>query len=236
MKYPYFREFRIILQNRHTPELGCSNMFGWQCFVVLPEGGVFHWSEREKIGQHSSINCPKVGLSFEAFTYLFGWNISTHLLSAYKSSSADLLKSRVMGNFGSIRDSTNLTRSIKNLVRVLTAGPHQGLFKWMDWVPESWINSKLRVTPDFKRSVEEFSFAERRGVEIFRPHRYLNASYNWPIWEQFIGACCPIIATFKRACKSLTIWITLDFGVSSFQQVLWSLLQIRDRLCNCIYK
>ena len=119
MKYPYFLEFRIILQNRHTPELGCSNMFGWQCFVVLPKGGVFHWSEQEIIGQHSSINFPKVGLSFGAFTYIFGWNISTHLLSAYKSSSTDLLKSRGMGNCGSIRDSTNLTRSIKNLVRVL---------------------------------------------------------------------------------------------------------------------
>ena len=45
---------------------------------------------QETIGQHFSMNCPKIGHSYQAFTYLFGRNIFTRLLSAYRSSHVDL--------------------------------------------------------------------------------------------------------------------------------------------------
>ena len=38
------------------------------------------------------------------------------------------------------------------------------------------INPKFPVTPNFKRSAEEFLFAVRRGMEIFWPNRYVNDS------------------------------------------------------------
>ena len=45
-----------------------------------------------------------VCVSYEEFTSMFGRIIFTPLHSANKNSSADLLKSRVTGNFGIVRD------------------------------------------------------------------------------------------------------------------------------------
>ena len=65
-------------------------------------------SGQEKIWQHFSINCSKIGqsyqtpCSYEAIKYLFGQDISTRLLSANWNSSADHLKFGVTGNFGLI--------------------------------------------------------------------------------------------------------------------------------------
>ena len=47
-------------------------------------------SRQETIGQHFPMNCPKIGHSYEAFTYLLGRNIFTRLFSANKNSPADL--------------------------------------------------------------------------------------------------------------------------------------------------
>ena len=54
---------------------------------------------QEEIGQHFHINCSKIAHSYEAFTYQFGRNNYTPLLSANKNYSADLLKLGVTGNF-----------------------------------------------------------------------------------------------------------------------------------------
>ena len=46
------------------------------------------------------MNCSKIGHSHESITYLFGQNISTRILSANRSSTADLLKSGETGILG----------------------------------------------------------------------------------------------------------------------------------------
>ena len=43
-----------------------------------------HDLSEQKNGQHSPMNCSKIGNSYEAFTHLFGRNISIYLLSANK--------------------------------------------------------------------------------------------------------------------------------------------------------
>ena len=43
---------------------------------------------------------------------------------------------------------------------------------------ESQKNPKLPVTANFKRSTEEFLFAERSRMKIFRPNRYASHSVH----------------------------------------------------------
>ena len=38
-------------------------------------------------------------------------------------------------------------------------------------------------------------------MKIFWPNRYVNASYEWPILEQFMGKCCPIVSCLERPLK-----------------------------------
>ena len=57
----------------------------------------------------------------------------------------------------------------------------------------------------FWRSTREFLFADRRRMKIFRPHRYVNASYEWPILEQkIIGSwglsTCVFASTARLPC------------------------------------
>ena len=59
----------------------------------------------------------------------------------------------------------------------------------------------IRIIPwllNFQRYAEEFLFAEWRQMKIFQPNRYVNASYEWPILEQFMGKCCPIVSCLDR--------------------------------------
>ena len=60
--------------------------------------------------------------------------------------------------------------------------------KWIVWVSKSWINPKSLKNANFKISTEEFLFAERRQMKILRQSRYVNASYEWPFLEQFMGS------------------------------------------------
>ena len=50
------------------------------------------------------------------------------------------------------------------------------------------------MTANFKRSAEEYLFAERRGMKIFRPNRNVNALFEGPILEIFIAKCCPFFS------------------------------------------
>ena len=59
----------------------------------------------------------------------------------------------------------------------------------------------IRIIPwllNFQRYAEEFLFAEWRQMKIFQPNRYVNASYEWPILEQFMWKCCPIVSCLDR--------------------------------------
>ena len=126
---------------------------------------------------------------------LFIWSIyisvwpkySSSLLSTNQNSSADLLKLSV---------------------RVLAVRTNYGPWEKMNSrSPRITINPKFFLTPNFKWSAEEFQFAERRGVEIFWPNRYVNASYeqgvwyDWPILEQFMGKYCQICSCPDRLSK-----------------------------------
>ena len=68
---------------------------------------------------------------------------------------------------------------------------------------KSWINPKFPVIrpTNFKTYTGEFLFAERRRRRIFLSNRYLNASYEWPILEQFMGKCCPSVSSLDRLIK-----------------------------------
>ena len=79
---------------------GLHELFGWLCVVLfegksplqkMPQNDDL--SRQETIGQRFPMNCSKIGHSmYEAFTYLFGWNIFIRLLSANKNYPVDLLK------------------------------------------------------------------------------------------------------------------------------------------------
>ena len=126
--------------------------------------------DKRKIAQHIPMNChsSKIGHSYEAFTYLFGRNIFIHLPSSNRNPSVDLLKCEVSGS------------SSNNVLQVSE--------KWEIWVPQSQTNSKFPMTAHFKRSAEEFLWAERRQMKVFWPNRYVNVnaslSYEWIVIEQ----------------------------------------------------
>ena len=69
---------------------------------------------------------------------------------------------------------------------------------------ESWIIPKFPVIANFKRSTGEFFvLLKRKRSEIFRPNRYvgLNASFERPILEQFMGKCCLNVSCLDRRSK-----------------------------------
>ena len=66
---------------------------------------------------------------------------------------------------------------------------------------ESRTNPKFPVTPNLKRCTDEFLFAMSRRIKIFRPNRYVNASYEWPILEQFMGKCCSTFFSPRQSFK-----------------------------------
>ena len=56
-----------------------------------------------------------------------------------------------------------------------------------------------------KISREEFLIADNGGGETFRPNRYVNASYERPILEQFMGnGSAALIASKQNSTKSTT--------------------------------
>ena len=57
------------------------------------------------------------------------------------------------------------------------------------------------MTPNFKRSAEEFLFAGRRLMKVFRQNRYVNVSYERPILEQFMGKCYQVFPCPDRPSK-----------------------------------
>ena len=60
---------------------------------------------------------------------------------------------------------------------------------------ESQIYPNFPVIANFHRYSAEFLFSERRRMKIFRSNGYVNASYEWPILEQFMGKCCQSCGT-----------------------------------------
>ena len=59
-----------------------------------------------------------------------------------------------------------------------------------------------RIKPKFssdcwfwRSTIVKYFFAERRWMKIFHPNRYVKASYEWPISEQLMGNCCPIVVS-----------------------------------------
>ena len=53
--------------------------------------------------------------------------------------------------------------------------------------PKTRIMPKLRLLLISMSQQKTSIFAERTGVKIFWPNRYENASYEWPVFEQFMG-------------------------------------------------
>ena len=56
-------------------------------------------------------------------------------------------------------------------------------------------------------SAGDVLFAEGRQMNIFGPNRYVNASHEWPILEQLIGKCCPIVSCLDRPSKMRHFWM-----------------------------
>ena len=54
-------------------------------------------------------------------------------------------------------------------------------------VPESRINPKFPVTPDFKSSAEESFYLQREQSGDISAKQFVNGSYEWTILEQFRG-------------------------------------------------
>ena len=64
-----------------------------------------------------------------------------------------------------------------------------------------WYSEKMSKSHLILRSTWEVLFAERRGMKIFQPNRFVIASYGWPILEQFLGKCCPIVSCLDRSSE-----------------------------------
>ena len=73
-------------------------------------------ASKKKLGSTPPMICSTIDDSYEAIIYLLRKNISIHLLSANRNSSADLLKYWVMG----------LIENLQVLVRFISVRPHQG--------------------------------------------------------------------------------------------------------------
>ena len=89
---------------------GLHELFGWLCVVLQKMPQNDDLSRQETIGQRFPMNCSKIDHSmYEAFTYLFGWNIFFRLLSANKNYPVDLLKLAITVKFVLFRDSGTQT-------------------------------------------------------------------------------------------------------------------------------
>ena len=119
-----------------------------------------------------------------------------------KNSPVYLLKLAIIRNFGLIRDSTaKFLKSFgKNLWFLLAQINEISFFpkRSKNLLVKSWINPKLPVITNFKTYTGEFLFAKRRRMRIFLPNRYVNASYEWPNLEQFMGKCCSSVSSLDR--------------------------------------
>ena len=148
---------------------GCLVLcFVWRLFIIWGSTATFlvipPWIVSRLVAQ-----------IYEAFAYLFGWNISTRLLSAteiflhiFKNLEStvylgiiEILPTRSIGNHKVIQFA--LRTLISGLVKVDRRSP------WISVIPS------LPVTPDPKRSAKDILFAWRRRVETFWPIRCANA-------------------------------------------------------------
>ena len=160
---------------------GLHRFFDW-FGVVLFEGDPP--LKDNTIGQHSPVICSKIGHFYGAFsfTYLFGWNIFIRLLTAKKFS------------YRSFKISNHWKFRINR--KYYWQAPYKVRKKWIVWVTQN--HEFLQMFPWLLiLQSGEFLFFERRRMNW--PNRYVKASYEWQILEQFMGKCCPIFSYLDRS-------------------------------------
>ena len=94
---------------------------------------------------------------------------------------------------------------------------------------ESRINPKFPVTANCK-----ILFAERRWMKIYRPNRYVNASFEWPILEQLMRMCCQIFSCPDRPSKLryFSMVKRLQTTQHKTNQETRAYQRISDKLCS----
>ena len=68
-------------------------------------------------------------------------------------------------------------------------------------VPESRINPKFPVTPDFKSSAEESFYLQREQSGDISAKQFVNGSYEWTILEQFRGNAAQFFSKPRQTIK-----------------------------------
>ena len=151
-------------------------------------------------GQHFPMNCSNIGHSCEAFTYKCLAEItSLPALSKQiffcrslkiKQSRENSYKSVMLGtSFEKLSLKKCLWKRCLSKKMISISHQNHGLKQIFLWL----LN--------FQRSAGEYLFAEWRQMKIFQRNRYINASHGWPILEQFMGKCCPIVSCLDRPSK-----------------------------------
>mgnify|MGYP001801291196 CR=1 FL=1 len=119
-----------------------------------------HFDGLFRQGQNFPMNWLKIGHSSEAFTHLFGLSSDIWKLENHKLS-------------GTQRESQQRYQGqqVTRLFRLL-------------------FYPTYPIFLSFSKIYKELLFAERRLMKIFLPNRYVNASYEWPIWKTFMLPEC----------------------------------------------